>query len=76
MINWKDLWEDIKLEIWCHYSAVEDFFRNIYYFFYNIHLFRKDLWKFRSWDHEYCKDIYCTALNILKEEIYRNGHEV
>lgn len=71
-----DLWETFQLECCYVWSQVRDFFYDIYYFFKNLRLFSKDLWRFRPWDHEYCRDIYCTALEILKEEIYRNGHEV
>ena len=71
-----DLWEAFQFECGYAWRQVVDFFYNIYYFFKNIQLFSKDLWNFRPWDHEYCRDIYCTALEILKEEIYRNGHEV
>lgn len=75
-MTWKDLWEDIKLDVWYYCSKVRDFFYDLGYFFKNIHTFRKDLWDFRDWDHEHCKNIYCTALEALKENIYRNGHEV
>ena len=76
MINWKNLWNDAKLEIWYIWARVRDFFRNLLYFFKNIYTFRKDMWNFREWDHECCKDIYCTALEALKECIYRNGNEI
>lgn len=76
MINWKNLWNDAKLEIWYIWARVRDFFRDLGYFFKNIYTFRKDMWNFREWDHEYCKDIYCTALEVLKENIYRNGNEI
>ena len=75
-MKWSDFLEDVRFELTRGWESVEDFFLNVYYFFKNIYLFRKDLWNFRPWDHEYCRDIYCTALETLKEEIYRNGHEI
>lgn len=49
---------------------------NIKYFFSNVKLFWNDLKNFRPWDHSYCIDIYCTALEALKEDIYRNSYEI
>lgn len=51
-----------------------DFFHNIKWFFHNFHVFRRTLWSFRDWDHNYCVNVYSVAIEELKKNI-KNGNE-
>lgn len=72
---WKHVWEEIhdffRYTIW---DNIEMFFYNLWWFFHNLRVFAKSLWRWRDWDHEYTKDLYIVCLKEHANAI-ENGHE-
>lgn len=72
---WKHVWEEIcdffRYTIW---DNIEMFFYNLWWFFHNLRVFAKSLWRWRDWDHEYTKDLYIVCLKEHAKAI-ENGHE-
>lgn len=70
--NWLSKISDFfKYTIW---DNTQMFFYNVQWFFHNLKVFRKTLWKWRDWDHEYTKDLYVVCLKEIAKAI-KNGVE-
>lgn len=54
----------------------KQFFSSIKWFFKNVVFFKKELWKYRPWDHHYCKDFYSRSIEGLHNQLLFNGMEV
>lgn len=72
---WKHVWEEIHdFFKWTIWENIETFFYNLGWFFHNLKVFAKSLWKWRDWDHEYTKDLYIVCLKEHAKAI-ENGHK-
>lgn len=72
---WKRVWEEIHdFFKWTIWDNIETFFYNLWWFFHNLRVFGKSLWRWRDWDHEYTKDLYIVCLKEHAKAI-ENGHE-
>lgn len=52
------------------------FIRNFVYGIRNLWDFRKEVWNYRSWDGSYCRDIFARSIEIMADNIERNGYEI
>lgn len=72
---WKRVWEEIHdFFKWTIWDNIKIFFYNLWWFFHNLRVFGKSLWRWRDWDHEYTKDLYIVCLKEHAKAI-ENGHE-
>ena len=53
---------------------ITDFYYDVKWFFRNLKNFRKQLWNFRSWDHDHAVNMYICCLEQIAKSI-ENGHE-
>jgi hypothetical protein len=72
---WKSLKTLSRHQTWW-YKIYEFFRRDLPYFFENIWFFRKELYKFRSWDYSYNLDLLRRSLEKTVNTIEFHGHEV
>ena len=71
----KHIWTEIRdFFKWTIQENIETFFYNLWWFFHNLKVFAKSLWKWRDWDHEYTKDLYIVCLKEHAKAI-ENGHQ-
>lgn len=73
---WKHVWEEIcdffRYTIW---DNIEMFFYNLWWFFHNLRVFGKTLWRWRDWDHGYTKDLYIVCLKEIAKAIEKGPTE-
>ena len=72
---WKSLKTLSRHQTWW-YKIYEFFRRDLPYFFENIWFFRKELYKFRSWDYSYNLNLLRRSLEKTVNTIEFHGHEV
>ena len=68
----RTIWEFLKYDVWRF--GIKDTYYNIKWFFHNLKVFWKTLWKWRSWDYSYINDTHIMMLEQLANQI-KNGDE-
>ena len=72
---WKSLKTLSRHQTWW-YKIYEFFRRDLPYFLENIWFFRKELYKFRSWDYSYNLEMFRRSLEKTVNTIEFHGHEI
>ena len=72
---WKSLKTLSRHQTWW-YKTYEFFRRDLPYFLENIWFFRKELYKFRSWDYSYNLEMFRRSLEKTVNTIEFHGHEI
>jgi hypothetical protein len=58
------------------YKTYEFFRYNLPYFFRNIWSFRRELYRFRSWDYQFNQDLFSRSLELAADGMEKYGREV
>lgn len=72
-----EIWDEI--DVWFHWKIkpIYTFFRyDLKYGILNFWKFRKEIWRFRSWDYGFNVDLFARSIELTCDTIENNGMEI
>ncbi len=68
--------ERLRMQQTWWYKTYEFFRYNMPYFFKNIWSFRRELYRFRTWDYQFNQDLFSRSLELTADGMEKYGREV